>query len=564
MSSNLSPTLSVTGIGSGLDVDSIVPALVEAETYAQETQLTVQETSLTIEVSSYGLIADSLDALRLTALAIDREQEWQTPTVTSSDTKYVTATATSDASITQHSISISQLAAQQSNSTTNTSFTSKTSVVGGGTLTIDTGTYSSGDTVFTSSGSPVDITIAANSTLEGVVNAINASTAGVTASILTDASNAYIVLQSKLPGAANAFKITTVDDDSDNTNNSGLSSLAYDPTAGTPVTNAARSQAAQNSTAVIDGATLSNPSNSITSVPGLTINLEKVTVSTETLTVEYDADDLKGKIVSFIDAMNDTLALIEEQTFFDQTTGESGPLFGNNTIRRLERELKAKLLQNVPNLTVNSTYTTISDFLDTNADGTYTLNETKLDSALSDATLFLEVQNLFARTAHTDSATTRVDVASVSIEAGSYAIDLTTYTAGVEITGTMGGLTATSADGYLFEGSGVLAGLGVTILGGSMGNRGNAIISNGGAFSIGELVKAYTNGVDGIITKTVENQNEQLADITVKLDELEDDKADIEARYLKQFSELNVIIANFDQQRDFLTNFFEGLNNSNS
>ena len=61
---------------------------------------------------------------------------------------------------------------------------------------------------------------------------INAANAGVTASVLTDASGARLVLRSSTTGEANGFRIGVTDTDGNNSDGLGLSALAFDPSAG--------------------------------------------------------------------------------------------------------------------------------------------------------------------------------------------------------------------------------------------------------------------------------------------------------------------------------------------
>jgi hypothetical protein len=82
------------------------------------------------------------------------------------------------------------------------------------TLTFGTATVVDGDmTVFTAGGgTPVEITIGtSNSSLTGIAAAINAKNAGVTASVLSDAGGARLVLKSAT-GASQAFTLTATED----------------------------------------------------------------------------------------------------------------------------------------------------------------------------------------------------------------------------------------------------------------------------------------------------------------------------------------------------------------
>jgi len=82
--------------------------------------------------------------------------------------------------------------------------------------------FNAGDSVAIKVGTnqPTFITLQANATITGLRDAINASKAGVTASVVTDGSGDHLVLESNSGGTANTIKVTA---------NNSLSTLAYDP-----------------------------------------------------------------------------------------------------------------------------------------------------------------------------------------------------------------------------------------------------------------------------------------------------------------------------------------------
>ena len=140
-----------------------------------------------------------------------------------------TASGSSTASIGNYSIEVKQLAA--AHKLASKAFTNTTDTVGTGTLTIQFGTVNVG--VFTANSAKATQSVAigsANSSLSGVRDAVNAAKIGVTASILNDGTGNKLVFTSSDTGAANSLKITVIDtSDASNTDNAGLSQLAYDP-----------------------------------------------------------------------------------------------------------------------------------------------------------------------------------------------------------------------------------------------------------------------------------------------------------------------------------------------
>lgn len=555
---SFNPSLfSSQGIGSGLEVASMVEALSNYEISPQKAILDKQRNDLDVSVSSYGEVKSVLDSLRITTFAMDRFNDLTEKSVTSSDATSVTATATSSTNTGSHSIKVTALAQNQINVTTNSNFTSGSSVIGGGTLTIDVGTWDVGKTSFTSASSK-SITVPDGSTLDNVADLINATSgSGVTASVVTGESNAYIVIQGSATGDAKGLRISVSGEESGYgtaTDNDGLSSLAYDPPSA--VTNAALSQDAQNSSAIINGATVSNTSNTITSLPGLTIELLKESATTtHTLEVKNDVDGLKDKIDTFVTAYNSAMEKINELDYYN-SIDDKGPLFGDNMIRRLKSSLIKSTSVNVPGLTGD--YLSLPSIgMDRNADNTISFNQTELDAAISAD--FEQVVSVFSKGGQASDSLVKAKSVGVNVTTGSYDINLSAYTPGVTLEGTIGGLSATSTDGIVLAGSSTLAGLSVEVLGGSTGDRGTVTVFEGVAFQLNELIKSYTSSSTGILSNIITNQNEQLEEVGVKEAKLEDRKEEIEARYLKQFGDLDVIVAQYNSTSDFLTGFFKGL-----
>ena len=106
--------------------------------------------------------------------------------------------------------------------------------LGGGTLHIELGTWGTGQTSFTAKAgaTPIDIAVAATDTLADIRDKINAAGAGVTALVMTDSSGSRLLIRSNATGAENAFRTTVTDDDGGNADATGLSALAFDPSAG--------------------------------------------------------------------------------------------------------------------------------------------------------------------------------------------------------------------------------------------------------------------------------------------------------------------------------------------
>ncbi|MAF03083.1 flagellar filament capping protein FliD [Herbaspirillum huttiense] len=195
-----------------LDVSTLVSQLISAESQTQLTPLTTQASSYNTLISAYGSLKSALSSYQsaiksLTSASFSSQKSSvsNAGTGTTLTTDPFTADVNSDDS--------TKILAQKLQS----------AGVSSGT------TYNAGDSIAIKIGtnSPTFITLQANSTLAGVRDAINASKAGVTASITTDASGDHLVLESATGGTANTIKVTA---------NNSLSAFAYDPSSSTPST----------------------------------------------------------------------------------------------------------------------------------------------------------------------------------------------------------------------------------------------------------------------------------------------------------------------------------------
>jgi flagellar hook-associated protein 2 len=224
----------------------------------------------------------------------------------------------------------------------------------------------------------VSIAVTATDTLETVRDKINAAGSGVSAALVTDATGVRLSLRSTDTGTVNGFRIGTVDGDGNNTDATGLSALAYDPTAGT--TGMQSVQSAADAMATVNGIAVTSASNSITgAVDGLTIQLQKLSTTPVSVSVATDKDSVSKAIKAFADAYNALAKYIGDQTKYDQTAKQGGPLQGDSAATGLQSRLRTMLGTTSG---ASATFTRLSDIgLQLQRDGTVSVNQTKLDAA---------------------------------------------------------------------------------------------------------------------------------------------------------------------------------------
>ena len=373
--------LSSPGIGSGLDVNSIVTQLVAIE----RQPIAVLQTSankLQTQLSAMGKLQSLTSALRDAATPLLSADSYAQTAVVSADANSVSATSTTKAAPGSYAVSVLSLSAGQTLVSTAGQFASPAAFVGTGSLTLSLGTWATDLTTFTPKSGSSDVVIniiAGEDSLASVRDKINAANAGVTASVITDTSGSRLSLQSAANGAENGFRLTVADDDLTNTDATGLSRLSYNP-AVAPA-QMTRTQSAANSSATINGIAVSSVNDTMVDViSGMTIKLSKLTTAPVTLTVTRNTDSIKQLLARFASAYNDLNKYLGEQTKYDPAT-KTGALFqGDSTVVGIQNQLRGLVGQSS---TASPFFARLSDLgLQIQKDGTLQVVTAKIDEAL--------------------------------------------------------------------------------------------------------------------------------------------------------------------------------------
>jgi flagellar hook-associated protein 2 len=195
--------ISSTGIGSGLDVSSIVSQLVALEKQPLKS-LELKATTVKAQVSALGDIKSQFVALTDVATRMSASSAWTARNASSSNTSAATITATSTAAATSFTLDVDALAQKQSVSSAQLA---SGSLVGAGAMTFRLGTW----------------TAPAGST--GDAGADNTAAAASAATLASTAAAALATATSTAQTAAGDLLIAT---------NADTALTAAYPTAGTP------------------------------------------------------------------------------------------------------------------------------------------------------------------------------------------------------------------------------------------------------------------------------------------------------------------------------------------
>ena len=385
-------TISSIGIGSGLDINSIITQLVAVE-QVPLTKLRTEASSLQTKLTTYGKVQSYLSALREASSALTRTDTWGATTGTSSDPTTVAVTTSATTKTGNYTLEVQRLASAQSNATA--TFANADTLIGEGSLRIELGAWGAGQTSFTpkAGATAIDITVAApGATLATLRDQINAAGAGVTASVLSDATGARLVLRSTATGAANGFRIGVTDTDGNNTDAAGLSALAFDPSAG--VTTMAQALAAGNASATLNNLPISSESNTLANVlDGMSLTLNRVTTAPVQVTAAQDNTSMRKSLDTFVSAYNDLNKLLADQTKYDAATKASGGLQGDSAAVGIRAQMRA-MIGTTSN--ASTMFKRLSDIgFDVKLDGSLALNDTKINNALANVA---ETKKLFANT----------------------------------------------------------------------------------------------------------------------------------------------------------------------
>jgi flagellar hook-associated protein 2 len=348
--------ISSPGIGSGLDVNSIVSQLVELER-RPIAQLEAKKTKLNTQLSSIGLVQSYMANVQSAAGVIGKAEFWTKSVASSSDSTAVGATALASAVPASYSIEVLSLASAQSLSSAAGAITDASNM-GAGTLTITRGATA------------VPITIADGTSLAAVRDQINAAKAGITAAIIQDGSGPRLVFTASETGLANAVSIEVTDATGQ------LATLTY-PGGMT------QDRPAADASLKINGLPISSAKNILSgTVDGLNLTLAKVTTSPVLVSVGNDTPAMKKGITDFVSAFNEISKYLSTQTKYDDATKVAGPLQGDRSAVGLLNRLRSTLQQAS---TASTVYQRLGDLgLALQRDGTIKIDDSKLQAALAD------------------------------------------------------------------------------------------------------------------------------------------------------------------------------------
>jgi len=182
-----------------------------------------------------------------------------------------------------------------------------------------------------------------NNTPAGLVDAINDSSADVSASIVFDQANSAnrILLTSRESGVANEITVT-------NNLAAATGSETRPDFSGPAIQEAANAQVQLGSG---PGAIVAEfDTNTVEGlIENVTLNLQAADVDQEIdIRISRDTEPARSAIENFVSEFNSLIDFIDTQTAFNPETGQGSPLLGNRNVSNIENSLAALVTDIVP------------------------------------------------------------------------------------------------------------------------------------------------------------------------------------------------------------------------
>ncbi|MGM0906009.1 MAG: flagellar filament capping protein FliD [Pseudomonadota bacterium] len=332
------PLFNSAGVGSGLDLESIISSTLQATNQPKQAKFARQESQYDAELSALGAVKSALSKFDdvVSKLSDSDLFDKRVANLTQPESgDLISFSSTDNSTNGSFDVEVVELAQGSRAVSANGSFTSSDQVVN---TTESTLSFAAGDKSF-------DLTIAANSTLEDIRQQINdsADNFGVTANIINTGTEAKLVFNSDVTGTGNDLSVTN-----DNAELDALSTQAFGGGVG-GMSIAAEDQASD-AQIKIDGIVATSSSNTFTDViQGSTITAIKESENNETAQVEIarDREGVDKLIDEFVKAYNGVVDIMDKATAFDASSGNSAPLNGDSLVRGLKNQMVNVLTSNV-------------------------------------------------------------------------------------------------------------------------------------------------------------------------------------------------------------------------
>lgn len=380
------------GIGSGLDINSIVKAMVNAESAPKTAQLNRLEKASTAKFSGLGQFRSALSDFQTALKDLNDPALFQKRTATTGDSKIFSVKADATASPGSFDLQVFNLA--QTSKVALRSVADPETTIGTGALTISVGATT------------LEVDIADGSgNLTGIRDAINKAgkDSGLTATIVSDpngAGGSRLVLSSTESGTGNDISVasTSTTGDLSILDYTPPATTTFEPTAVDPLDPGAPRviSYARDANVAIDGIAVSSTGNEISdAIAGVSITLKSAQTAediantqTVSLAVAEDRAGVKTSLKKFVEAYNKMVGTIGSLTSVTAVGGDDGEplaaaLVGDASVRSFSAAVRNELGSTQGG---SEGMRVLADLgISTQRDGTLKIDDERLDSILENS-----------------------------------------------------------------------------------------------------------------------------------------------------------------------------------
>ncbi|MDR1062647.1 MAG: flagellar filament capping protein FliD [Azoarcus sp.] len=346
---------SALGVGSGLDLESLVTGLMNVER-APLDRLNSQLSSYNTKISALGTLTSKLSALQTTAKGMKPSvlqsalDKFGTYTGKLGNENVAGVVLGAGAKTGSYSLEVTQLAQAQK-------------------VRIDGGDVNIGgkiDFSFAADPSKNFSVTPSGSSLASVANAINQAGKGMTATVINGGASGQQLVLTGEEGATKAFTV----------GGAGIGGSVNTV------------QAAQDAHLSIDGIAVTSSSNTVKDViEGVTLELKATNAGAPTtlsITAEH-GEKIKAALEGFVKSFNDAIGSVKTLGAYDSETKKKGDLNGHSVLRDAQSELRNLVFQQSAILDKNGEAMTLSKLgITFQKDGTLALDSDKLAKAVND------------------------------------------------------------------------------------------------------------------------------------------------------------------------------------
>ena len=349
-------------VGSKMDTKKLVSTLVDAEVSPLQSRVDSRKTKTEAQISGLATLKSTIESLRLAFTTLDDNREFNFAKISSADTSIVGVESGSGvATAGNHSVIISALAQQEIRQSDAASSKSA-----------DQNSNSAADFVFTVNSSQYTVSLSAGEvSLNNLASGINdiTSTTGVSARVVTTATDQYRLLLEGQSGSTNAITIDT-------------SILGLGTTSN-------KLQSVQDASFTVNGLAITSSTNKITDViPGVSLNLSATTNSAVNVNITRDMDLAKETIKTVVSAVD-----LFESTLKKLSNSVDGDLANDSSVIQIKNKIKELFYSEGSKAGTN-----IKSIMDMGVSydrsGNLIVNDVDLDTALS--TYFDEIKDFFS------------------------------------------------------------------------------------------------------------------------------------------------------------------------